>query len=70
MDRVRKRELYQRQGVPEYWIVDLDARLVERWRPGDTRPEILGDRIVWQADGAGEPMTIELAEYWHEVFDA
>ena len=26
-------------GVPEYWIVDIDGRVVERWRPGDSRPE-------------------------------
>jgi len=32
-DREPKRELYQRH-VPEYWIVDLDAALFERWRPG------------------------------------
>ncbi|HEY5220415.1 MAG TPA: Uma2 family endonuclease [Gemmatimonadaceae bacterium] len=69
VDRVRKRELYQRQGVPEYWIVDLDARVIERWRPDDQRPEILSDRITWKPENATEPMTIELAEYWHEVFD-
>jgi hypothetical protein len=33
--------------VPEYWVVDLDARLIERWRPDDARPEILTDRIEW-----------------------
>jgi Uma2 family endonuclease len=32
-DRFTKRRLYQREGVPEYWIVDLDARAIERWRP-------------------------------------
>ena len=70
VDRVRKRELYQRQGVPEYWIVDLDARVIERWRPEELRPEILTDRITWAPNEAAEPLTIELAEYWHEVFDA
>ena len=39
--RQLKRRRYQRQGIPEYWILDLDARLLERWRPGDERPEIL-----------------------------
>lgn len=47
-DRGAKRRLYQRAGVAEYWIVDLDARLIERWRPGDERPEILDHRLVWQ----------------------
>lgn len=28
-DRARKRPLYARNGIPELWIVDLDARTVE-----------------------------------------
>lgn len=46
-DRTLKRLRYQRARVPEYWVVDLDARLIERWRPDDARPEILTDRIEW-----------------------
>lgn len=34
-DRTRKRTLYARYGVEEYWLVDPDARSVERL----TRPE-------------------------------
>src|SRR6185503_9345108 len=43
-DRVTKRVGYQAH-VPEYWIVDIDARIIERWRPGDSRPEILSERL-------------------------
>lgn len=45
-DRTVKRQFLQRQEVPEYWIVDHHARLVERWRPGDERPEIITGALV------------------------
>lgn len=60
-DRGAKRRLYQRAGVGEYWIVDPDARLVERWQPGDTRPEILDERVTWVLDGAAV-VTMEVGE--------
>jgi len=50
-DRGAKRRLYQRAGVAEYWIVDTDARLIERWTPTDVRPEILDATAVWTFDG-------------------
>jgi Uma2 family endonuclease len=59
-DRSTKRSLYQRVGVPEYWIVDLDARLVERWRPGDDRPEIVRHELAWKPQGARAPFTLDL----------
>jgi len=68
-DRTVKRRLYQREGVPEYWIVDIDARLIERWRPADERPEILTATIDWQPDPAYPPFVIDLVEYFAEVFD-
>jgi len=50
-DRGAKRRIYQRAEVGEYWIVDLDARLIERWTPSDIRPEILDQRLDWAPDG-------------------
>jgi Uma2 family endonuclease len=45
MDRVRKRDVYERCGVPEYWVADPDADRIEvdRLRAGRYgKPEIVG----------------------------
>lgn len=68
-DRVRKRPLYQRH-VPDYWIVDLDARLFERWTPGDGRPELLTETLVWHPAGAATPFTLDIAAFFATIFDA
>ncbi len=59
-DRVVKRARYQRYGV-EYWIVDSDARLLERWVPDTDRPSIHTDSIGWTPAGATAPFVLELA---------
>jgi Uma2 family endonuclease len=66
-DRREKRRLYQR-FADEYWIVDLDARLVERWRPGDVRPEVLDETLSWLPVGASAPLVLDLPAYFREVW--
>lgn len=66
-DRTLKRRLYQRHGVPEYWIVDLDGRLVERWLPGDDRPELLTEQLEWRPAADHPPLVIGLEAYFSEV---
>ena len=67
-DRIVKRRRFQRAGIPEYWVVDLHARAVERWRPEDERPEILDDQLTWLPSGAAESLGIDLPQYFIEVW--
>jgi Uma2 family endonuclease len=66
-DRHRKRRIYLEEGVPDYWIVDLDARLVERWRAGNDRPDICEDQIVWRPSPDREPLVITLPPFFAAV---
>lgn len=56
-DRGTKRRIYQQAGVSEYWVVDPDARLIERWTPADARPEIVDEVLSW---GVGEVQLLEV----------
>ncbi len=67
-DRGVKWRLYQ-EVADEYWIVDIQARRIERWRPGDERPAILETAITWHPAGAGEPLTLDLPSFFREVWD-
>lgn len=66
-DRLVKRPRFQRAGILEYWIADLDARLVERWRPSDQRPEILDQWLEWHPNGADSPLAIYLPHLFGEI---
>jgi Uma2 family endonuclease len=65
-DRVVKRERYLRHGV-EYWIADLDARLVERWVPAADRPEIVTGTLLWQPPAAAHPLALDLNALFAEA---
>ena len=62
-DRVTKRPTYQRNRVPEYWIVDDRSRTVERWRPDDERPEVIDGVIEWFPAGADHAFQLDLAAF-------
>ncbi len=65
-DRGIKRRLYLEAGVEEYWIVDIDARMVERWRLGDVRPEIVEQELRWELS-VGVTGTIDLAVMFERI---
>ena len=66
-DRLKKRPWYQTAGIPEYWIVDIDSRLVERWRPEDQRPEIIDDVLIWQPRAEVPALRIVLDEIFRSA---
>ncbi len=68
-DRVTKRQFYARAGVGEYWIVDVDARVIERWTPADSRPEIIGEdaTLEWTPPGASVPFMLEVGPFFAAI---
>ncbi|NUO65055.1 MAG: Uma2 family endonuclease [Gemmatimonadaceae bacterium] len=69
-DRIVKRPRYQRAGIAEYWIVDAESRLVERWRPEDERPEIITATLRWHPVRATAALEIALAPIFDLVSSA
>ena len=65
-DRVEKRTFYLEANVAEYWIVDLEARVVERWTAARETPELLRQSLVWKP-GADEPLVIDLPALFERV---
>jgi len=69
-DRQLKRRRYQRARIAEYWIVDLDARLIERWHPEDDRPEMASDRLVWTPDPNQRAFELDAAAYFADLLES
>ena len=65
-DRITKRDFYLANGVEEYWIIDLDARVFERWCASSETPEVLRDQITWSPAGR-DPLTIELPDWFARI---
>jgi len=66
-DRLDKRTLYQEHAVETYWAVDLEAQLVERWRPSDGRPELIADRLEWQVTPEAPVLGIDVARLFADL---
>lgn len=61
-DRHRKRPAYLAHGVREVWIIDEDARTLERWTKASEFPETCRDSFVWMLDGREPGLEISWAE--------
>lgn len=67
-DRIVKRDFYLEAGVPEYWIVDLDSRMIERWAPDRQTPEVCRTSLAWHPEGARSPLTIDLTQLFETIW--
>lgn len=65
-DRGTKLDRYRHFAVPEYWVVDPDARTVEVWRLADgaREPEISGpaDTLRWRPVAAVAALAIAVGQ--------
>jgi Uma2 family endonuclease len=68
-DRTKKRDIFQEERVPEYWIVDPHGRVIERWMPDDKRPEILSSSIRWHPTLRVLPLEFDLVRFFAEALD-
>lgn len=64
-DRNLKRKHYLDAGLPELWLIDIDARAVEVWRTGASEPEVVEDAITWSVGDAS--FSLPLAEIFAGV---
>lgn len=60
-DREQKRDFYLEIGVPEYWIVDGDARTVTLVRAAQ-RDVVAHDTVSWHPRGAPAPLVVDLTQ--------
>ena len=66
-DRYTKRRLYQEVGIPLYWWVDAEARLVEIWTPEALFPKEERESLLWTPPGAEAAFRLPLAELFRDL---
>ena len=64
LDYQVKRDLYLRERVGEYWVVNPDALNVSRWRGHDDPGDVLSKVVEWHPEGMSTPFVLDLAEFF------
>ena len=54
-------------GVPDYWVVHVDARVIEGWSPDRATPLVERRSMEWRPAGTRTPLTVELAELFEKI---
>jgi Uma2 family endonuclease len=66
-DRITKRDFYMESGVAEYWIVDVDAKVVERWTPDRETPRVERAALTWQPLTSSPALVIDLPALFDKI---
>jgi len=61
-DRHRERPAYLTYGVGEVWLVNEEARTIERWTAASEFPETCHGSITWSPSAALPPLVVSDAE--------
>lgn len=69
LDYQVKRDLYLRSGVEEYWVVNVDARNLSRWRGAADPGEVLSERVIWHPSGMSADFVLSLPEFFDEALE-
>ena len=64
-DRVLKKQLYERTGVPEYWVVDPSEHVVEQFLLQSGQYKLVGrEQAAVTFMGVDEGITVDLSKVW------
>lgn len=59
--------LYLANGIPEYWVLDAEARNLSRWRGAADPGEVLSARVEWQPAQTQAPFVVDLPRFFDEA---
>jgi len=68
-DRNQKRWLYQREGVPAYWVVDTQQRAFEVWGPGSETCQVERESVQLVLPRCAAPLVIHLPAFFDTILD-
>lgn len=66
-DRTIKRDHFMGTDVGEYWIVNVERRVFERWTHGRTSVELVADRLVWSPSTDVPAFVLDVPAYFDRV---